>query len=95
MAWAVRNARVVPLGNAIAVTKQASGTAKIDALMAALNAVAWMSRGAWDSTNASLAVSPARTNDCFPGAALWYCRWISNALSGGTDRAESSSHRDA
>ena len=43
MAWAVSNARVEPKGNAIVITKQASGTAKIDPLMAALNAVAWMS----------------------------------------------------
>ena len=43
MAWAVNNARVEPKGNAIVITKQASGTAKIDPLMAALNAVAWMS----------------------------------------------------
>ena len=43
MAWAVSNARVEPRGNAIVITKQASGTAKIDPLMAALNAVAWMS----------------------------------------------------
>ena len=41
MAWAVSNARVEPKGNAI-ITKQASGTAKIDPLMAAFNAVAWM-----------------------------------------------------
>jgi len=41
MAWAVSNARVEPKGNAIVITKQASGTAKIDPLMAAL--VAWMS----------------------------------------------------
>lgn len=43
MAWAVSNARVEPKGNAIVIRKQASGTAKIDPLMAALNAVAWMS----------------------------------------------------
>ena len=43
MAWAVSNARVEPKGNAITITKQASGTAKIDPLMAAFNAVAWMS----------------------------------------------------
>jgi len=43
MAWAVSNARVEPKGNAIVITKQASGTARIDSLMAAFNAVAWMS----------------------------------------------------
>ena len=43
MAWAVANARVEPKGNAIFITKQASGTAKIDPLMAVFNAVAWMS----------------------------------------------------
>jgi phage terminase large subunit-like protein len=42
-AWAVNNARVEPKGNAITITKQASGTAEIDPLMAAFNAVAWMS----------------------------------------------------
>jgi phage terminase large subunit-like protein len=39
----VGNARVEPKGNAIVITKQASGTAKIDPLMVAFNAVAWMS----------------------------------------------------
>ena len=43
MACVVSNARVEPKGNAIVITKQASGTAKIDPLMAAFNAVAWMS----------------------------------------------------
>lgn len=42
MAWCVSNARVEPKGNAILITKQASGTGKIDPLMASFNAVALM-----------------------------------------------------
>jgi len=39
MAWSVGNAKVVPVGNAITITKQASGSAKIDPLMAGFSAV--------------------------------------------------------
>jgi phage terminase large subunit-like protein len=43
MAWSVGNAKVEPKGNAISITKQASGRGKIDPLMALFNAVALMS----------------------------------------------------
>jgi phage terminase large subunit-like protein len=43
MAWCVGNAKVAPTGNATLITKQISGTAKIDPLMAVFNAVSLMS----------------------------------------------------
>lgn len=42
MAFCVSNAKVVPAGNAVNITKQASGTGKIDPLMAMLNSVSLM-----------------------------------------------------
>lgn len=42
MAWAVSNAKVEPKGNAIVVTKQISGSAKIDPVMAMFDAVTLM-----------------------------------------------------
>jgi phage terminase large subunit-like protein len=49
MAWAVGNARVEPKGNAILVTKQASGSAKIVPLMAAFNVIALMAMNPWSA----------------------------------------------
>jgi phage terminase large subunit-like protein len=62
MAWCVGNARVEPKGNAIVITKQASGTGKIDPLIALLAAVALMAmnpearqkKSFWESPEAEI-----------------------------------------
>jgi hypothetical protein len=53
MAWAVANVRVESKGDTIIITKQASGSAKIDPLMAASNAIALMSTNPWSTGQAS------------------------------------------
>lgn len=56
MEFSVENARVEPRGNAVIVTKQQSGSAKIDPLMALFNCVQLMSWNPTASTGGALSI---------------------------------------
>lgn len=66
VAWCVGNCKVEPKGNAILITKQASGRAKIDPVMALFDAVSLMAlnpagsgRSFWEGASVPAAVAPA------------------------------------
>lgn len=57
MNWVIGNAKVEPKGNAISITKQASGSAKIDPLMSTFNAVSLMAMNPAGARKLVLAVT--------------------------------------
>lgn len=57
MNWVVGNAKVEPKGNAISITKQASGSAKIDPLMSTFNGVSLMAMNPVGARKLVLAVA--------------------------------------
>jgi len=62
MAWCVGNTKTEPVGNAVYITKRVSGTAKIDPLLATLNAVTLMALNpaAPEKFDFAAAVAPMR-----------------------------------
>ena len=57
---------VEPNGNAIVITKQASGTAKIEPLVAAFNAVAWIASNPASTQPSVLALGAGRFSGIGP-----------------------------
>jgi len=62
MAWNVTNAKVEARGNAISITKQVAGSAKIDILMAVFDAVSLMATNPEAKGKSYLASAPAATD---------------------------------
>lgn len=63
MSWCMSNAKVEPRANGYLLTKQASGTGKIDPLMATLNAVELMGQSPEPKTSISDSIAAWRFNE--------------------------------